>query len=113
MEMALRRRLAGVAEVRISQEKQTAEVRFAPGPHNFNAAEFRAAVGEAEVEVLRFEIDVCGHVEKDGGSTWFVAGPNRFDWPAPVPAPTAGRCVSAALDDRVAPGRIEPVVIQD
>jgi len=128
MEVALRRRLEGVATVAISQQHQTAEVRFAPGPHVFSAAEFRAAAGEADVEVVSFAIEACGRMEAgdrgDTGATgaagaeapggtgaavaevdaarWFVAGPNRF---------IVGRgslsggaaCISAALDDRREP----------
>jgi len=128
MEVALRRRLEGVATIAISQQHQTAEVRFAPGPHVFSAAEFRAAVGEADVEVVSFAIEACGRMEAgdrgDTGATgaagagapggtgaavaevdaarWFVAGPNRF---------IVGRgslsggaaCISAALDDRREP----------
>jgi hypothetical protein len=60
MEVALRRRLEGVASISISQERQTAEVAFARGPHIFSPEEFRAAVGEADVEVLSFEIEACG-----------------------------------------------------
>ena len=63
MEVALRRRLEGVARIAISQQHQTAEVAFAPGPYVFSPEEFRAAVGEAEVEVISFEIEACGHVK--------------------------------------------------
>jgi len=70
MEVALRRRLEGVATVAISQQHQTAEVRFAPGPHVFSAAEFRAAAGEADVEVVSFAIEACGRMEAgDTGAT--------------------------------------------
>jgi hypothetical protein len=106
MEVALRRRLDGVAEVRISQERQTAQVIFAPGAPAFAPGEFRAAVGEADVEVLRLEIEACGGLEQEDGTTWFVAGPARFivaDAAPPTPVP---RCVSAELDDGVAPGRL-------
>ena len=110
MDLALRRRLEGVAEVRISQAHQTAEVRFAPGPHVFVAGEFRAAVGEAGVEVLRFEIDVCGRVERAGEATWLVAGPNRFTLARAPAFATAGEpCLSAVLDDAVSPGRLGQV----
>ena len=56
----MRRRLAGVAEVSISQSEQTAAVRFAPGTRTFSAAEFRAAVAEADVEVIALEANICG-----------------------------------------------------
>jgi hypothetical protein len=110
MEVALRRRLEGVAEVRISQTRQTAEVRFAQGPHAFAASEFRAAVGEAGVEVLRFEVEACGRVEHVGDAIWFAAGPNRFAVAQALAFAGAGEvCLSAVLDDRESPGRLEQV----
>jgi hypothetical protein len=60
MEVALRRRLSGVAEVSISQSQQTAAVTFVSGTRAFSAAAFRDAVAEAEVEVVSLEVDVCG-----------------------------------------------------
>jgi hypothetical protein len=107
MELALRRRLEGVAEIRISQERQTADVSFAPGGHAFSAREFRAAVGEADVEVVRFEIDACGRVELVGDTTWFSAGPNRFSLNSLSPGIAGDHCVTAALDDGASPGRLE------
>lgn len=103
MEVALRRRLEGVATIAISQQQQTAEVVFAPGPHVFVPDQFRAAVKEADVEVLSFELEACGRIEETGLTRWFVAGLNRFvvrDVSLQV-----GRtaCVSAALDDRREP----------
>jgi hypothetical protein len=64
MEVALRRRLAGVAAVSISQSEQTAAVTFTPGTHTFSAAEFRRAIAEADVEVLTLEASVCGVVHE-------------------------------------------------
>lgn len=107
MEMALRRRLDGVAEVRISQERQTAEVTFAPGAQAFASSEFRAAVGEADVEVLRLEIEACGQLEQHDGTTWFAADQARFIVVDPTPPlDLAPRCVTAELDDSVATGRL-------
>ena len=64
MEVALRRRLAGVVEVSISQSAQTAAVTFMRGTRTFSAAEFRAAVAEAGVEVVALEASVCGVVDE-------------------------------------------------
>ena len=63
MEVALRRRLAGVAEVSISQSQQTAAVTFVSGTRAFSAAAFRDAVAEADVDVVRLDVDVCGLVD--------------------------------------------------
>ena len=98
MEMALRRRLEGVAEIRISQERQSAEVRFSAGAHEFRAPEFRAAVAEADVEVLAFAIEACGRIERQGHTAWFVAEPNRFVVDGGTQL-TGAACVSAHLDD--------------
>jgi hypothetical protein len=116
MEVALRRRLEGVARIAISQQHQTAEVAFAPGPHVFSPEEFRAAVGEAEVEVISFEIEACGHVEPGApgaqgaqgaagaagapGARWFVAGANRFLLSGEVSSGGDSRCISAVFDER-------------
>jgi hypothetical protein len=64
MEVALRRRLVGVADVSISQSEQTAAVMFTPGTTTFSAAEFRSAIAEADVEVVAMEVSVCGTVNE-------------------------------------------------
>lgn len=109
MDMALRRRLDGVEGIRISQERQTADVSFGPGPHVFSASEFRAAVGEADVEVVRLEVDVCGRVDFDGTETWLTAGPTRFRLYASLAAPPGDACLTAELDDSTDPASLERV----
>jgi hypothetical protein len=78
MEVALRRRLDGVARISISQARQTAEVEFAATPHTFSATAFREAVGEADVEVVGFEADVCGVVVQEQDQRWLTAGVERY-----------------------------------
>ena len=63
MEVALRRRLDGVAEIAISQHEQTAAVNFVPGTYSFSAEAFRSAVAEADVTVISLEANVCGRVD--------------------------------------------------
>ena len=112
MEVALRRRLEGVATIAISQQQQTAEVVFAPGQHVFAPAEFRAAVEEADVEVLSFEVEACGRVEQDANTRWFVAGLNRFVVSDGSLSRDGPACVSAALDDGREPhqlGKVQPI----
>ncbi len=109
MEVALRRRLDGVARISISQAAQTAEVEFVAAPHTFSAAAFRQAVGEADVEVLSFEADVCGAVVEDQERRWLTANANRFlladgEWAA-----TALVCVTGRL---VAESDQAPLVIE-
>jgi len=112
MDMALRRRLEGVADIGISQERQTAEVFFTADAGAFAPREFRAAVGEADVEVVRFVIDACGRLERDRDTVWFIAGANRFQVADQPPAGSDLTCLTADLDDGTAPGllrRIQPL----
>lgn len=99
MDVALRRRLDGVAHIAISQSQQTAEVTFAEGPHVFSPTAFREAVGEADVEVVRFEVDVCGVGVEDQGRRWLAGRTERFlladgEW-----SPGQHVCVSGRLGD--------------
>jgi copper chaperone CopZ len=67
MESALRRRLEGVATIKISIQQQTVEVEFTPGTRAFDEAEFRGAIAEANVEVVWMEV-VQGSGIGDQGS---------------------------------------------
>jgi hypothetical protein len=108
MEVALRRRLEGVAEISISQREQTAEVRFAPGGRLFSPDAFRKAVGEAGVRVRSFHVDVCGSVEENRQERWLVAGKNRWRLTGGPAVPTTQPvCVSGRLDDHVQPMTLE------
>lgn len=109
MEMALRRRLDGVASVSISQERQHAEVAFAPGAPAFSPSAFRAAAAEAEVDVVAFEIDACGRAEREGAGEWLVAGGTRFlVTPGALPD-NLTVCVTAVLRDASLPYRLESI----
>jgi hypothetical protein len=112
MEVELRQRLEGVSDISISQSEQTAEVRF-EGDHTFSPAEFRKAVGQAGVKVLRFEVDVCGSAAEEGGRHWLIAGKNRWpltgDRAIPLGQPL---CASGRLDDRTDPPTFEPLDIR-
>jgi hypothetical protein len=99
MEVALRRRLEGVAGISISQARQRAEVTFGPGPHAFSPRAFREAVAEADVEVLRFVVDACGTVGQDGDGQWLQAGADRFVLANAGYAAGEHRCLTAQLDD--------------
>lgn len=103
MDMALRRRLAGVASVSISQERQHIAVSFTADAPAFAASEFRGAAAEADVDVISFEVDVCGRIERDSSAEWLIAGATRFvvtDGSAPGDRPV---CVTAVLVDASAP----------
>ena len=106
MEVALRRRLEGVAEISISQSQQTTLVTFARGRHTFSPVEFRGALSEAAVEVLSMEIDLCGAVEETSGERWMTTGGTRFLLRGHVPADGL-ICVTGQLNDRVEPHLLE------
>jgi hypothetical protein len=104
MEVALRRRLAGVADVSISQREQTAIVTFRPGTSVFSAAEFRNAVAEADVEVISLELEICGVVDAENvlrASTDVQQTRLRLHGPG-AQAHTVV-CATGHLDDRVDP----------
>jgi hypothetical protein len=112
MEVALRRRLDGVADIAISQREQSAEVRF-EGDHAFSPEAFRKAVGEAGVVVLSFQVDACGQVERDQKGQWLVAGRNRWLLGAGRDAPPGQLlCVSGHLDDRARPPRLDVTALR-
>jgi hypothetical protein len=111
MEVALRRRLVGVAEVSISQSEQTAAITFAPGTRSFSAAEFRTAVAEADVEVIVFEASVCGIVGERNELR------SRNDLGQPMvrlrdsdAAAGASICATGRLDDRAEPYELQVTV---
>ena len=108
MEVALRRRLEGVADVSISQQQQTAAVAFVTGTHLFSPAAFRDAVAEADVDVLSLEADVCGVVDDRNllRSSTHDRRPLVRLQGGSTHAGTA-ICVSGPLDDRVEPLELE------
>lgn len=113
MEVALRRRLDGVADISISQREQTAEVTFDSAGHAFSPESFRKAVWEARVVVVSFEVDACGSATEERQQRWLIAGKNRWlltgDGAVPLEQPV---CVSGRLDDRAEPPSLEVVEIQ-
>ncbi len=113
MEVALRRRLAGVAEVSISQNEQTAAVTFMPGTHVFSGEAFRSAVAEADVEVLTIDLRVCGLVD-DHNALRPAAGADKpllVQLRGDVRA-GASLCVTGRLDDQPEPDRLDVVSAQ-
>lgn len=98
----MRRRLDGVADVSISQSRQTVEVTFVDHTTTFVPAAFRGAVAEAEVEVVSLDLEVCGNVA-DGHFDWRGAGVATVvvfpgDWPQ-----NGFVCVAGRLNDERSP----------
>ena len=112
METALRRRLEGVAQISISQHEQRAAVTFIPGTAVFSSEACRLAVAEADVEVITFDVRVCGVVD-ERGALRRTAGNNE-----PIVQlrgdvrPGSSICASGRLDDRANPYRLELVTAQ-
>ena len=106
-EVALRKHLAGVATVSISQSEQTIAVALSNGGRPFSPAVFRDAVASTGIEVQTFHVDACGVIEEMESQHWFLAGEHRFalDDPKEVPAGEL-LCVSGRLDDRTNPYRL-------
>jgi hypothetical protein len=101
MEVALRRRLAGVAEVSISQSQQTAVVTFVSGTRAFSAAAFTYAVAEAEVDVVSLEVDVCGVVDDQSVLRSSTEGQRPFVRLRGGNTDAVGTvCVTGRLDER-------------
>ena len=104
----MRRRLAGVNEVAISQSAQTATVTFMHATRSFSAAEFRKAVAEADVEVIALEASVCGVVdERHELRSRNDAGRVFVRLRDADPEVGAAICATGRLDDR-----FEPYVLQ-
>ena len=100
----MRRRLAGVYEVSVSQQAQTVAVIFRPGTRVFSAAAFRAAVGEAEVEVVTLELDVCGVADGTNDLPSLRVGVQSVFRLRDANARAGSRiCVEGRLDDGVEP----------
>jgi hypothetical protein len=109
MEVALRRRLAGVAEVSISQQQQRAVVTFLPDTRVFSAAEFRAAVAEADVEVISLDARVCGLVDEDGALRPSASGRELLVRLRGEVRSGTSICATGRLDDRAEPYALEIV----
>jgi hypothetical protein len=101
MEVALRRRLAGVAEVSISQRQQTAAVTFVSGTRAFSSAAFREALAEAEVDVVSLDVDVCGVADDQNVLRASLTAPEPFVRLRGGWAPAGNSiCVTGRLDER-------------
>ena len=112
MEVALRRRLAGVAEVSISQYEQRARVTFVPCTHVFSTAAFRSAVAEADVEVITIDARVCGVVDQEGALRVAMSDHEPLVQLRGDVRPGTSICVTGRVDDRAEPYRLEVVSAQ-
>ena len=100
----MRRRLAGVAHVSISQREQTVAIAFEPDTYTFSAAAFRSAIAEAEVEVITIDARVCGIVdEQQVLRARSVEQPRLVRLRAAQVPVGSSICVGGRLDDRVDP----------
>jgi len=98
MEVALRRRLEGVAYIAISQSEQTASVTFDGEGALFSPQAFRTALAEASVELLTITIEACGIVHHNDSGRWLTAGQTRFLLRNAAAVPVGiSACVTGAL----------------
>lgn len=96
----MRQRLEGVAAIRISESAQTTEVIFAPGDRPFSVDHFKAALKQADVEIVTLELDACGTVEQRGTQRLLQAGATEFVL-APGSGPPDGPvCVAGQLQEQ-------------
>ena len=100
MEVALRRRLEGVAEISISQREQRAEVTFVPGTVVFSSEAFRTAVAEADVEVITFDVRACGLVDGSGMLRRTSDGHEPLIQLRGTVQPGSSICATGRLDER-------------
>lgn len=113
MEVGLRRRLEGVAEISISQSEQRAVVRFDPAARAWSPERFREAARETAVKVLGFEIEACGRVEEDESQRWLVAGETRYLVTGSNAMPVNTYvCISGRFDDTSTPPRIQAARVE-
>ena len=108
MEVALRRRLAGVTDVSISQREQTAAVTFAARTLVFSAADFRRAIAEADVTVLTIDVTVCGVIET--GNVLRVSSSNgapTLQLRGASAVPGDNICITGRLRDEPQPYEVE------
>ena len=104
----MRRRLAGVADVSISQHEQTAAVSFVPGTFTFSPTDFRSAIADAGVTVLTIDMEVCGFIEQ--GNVLRVSASDKMPTLQLLAdsAITAGSvCITGRLDDAAQPYALE------
>jgi hypothetical protein len=112
VEVALRRRLEGVASVSISLGNQTTQVAFVGG-QPFSPEVFREAVAEVGGEVLSFRIDACGALELMERQSWLVTGTDRFLLVGRELDPARQAiCVSGRLENFTMPYRLGVTDVQ-
>ena len=97
------------SHVSISQREQTAMVSFVPGTRIFSAAEFRAAVAEADVEVVSLDMRVCGLVDEGGALRPASSGHEPLVQLRGHVRSGTSICVTGRLDDRLEPYGLEVI----
>lgn len=109
MEIALRR-LEGVDKVAISIQRQQFVVLYKPGT-SFQPKDLRAAVAEAQVSVVRFQIQARGQVKNEAGKPFFVAGKDKFLLVNPPKMPTDTPLLIGGdiVNDKVTPLQLKVV----
>ena len=106
LENSLRRQY-GKSSIEVSDEKDTATIRFAEG-EDFSPSEFRAAVERVRMKVVSLHVEACGTLRADNGVTVLTAGANRFVARSSQPLPVGKSiCGTGTLDTRSDPAIFE------
>jgi hypothetical protein len=109
---ALRRQFTQASAIEVSDEKDTATVRW-DRRQEFSVAAFREAVGRARMRVLGFRIEACGRVEATGNERWLTAGASRFlvrgNADVPLNQPV---CLDGSLDPSHDPATLDVVSVK-
>jgi hypothetical protein len=71
------RRLQGVDKIFISKSKEAVLVSYKPGAP-FQPSGLRAALKKTDVNVSQMQISAHGHLSKESGKDFFVAGKDKF-----------------------------------
>lgn len=112
LETSLRRQY-GKSSIEVSDEKDTATIRFAKGD-DFSPSQFRAAVERVRMKVVSMHVQACGALRADNGATVLVAGANRFVARSSQPLPVGKSiCADGTLDMRSDPATFQITSLRD
>jgi hypothetical protein len=79
----------------------------------FEPTQFRDALADVGLDVLTFQIETCGVIERNEQQHWFLAGENRFALENARNDPSGQMlCASGWLNDSASPYRLIATAIR-